>query len=320
MCDSYSHSQSQSQSQKGSATIIALVVVSLIAICVSSLMWQQDFEIRKTQIYKENTQVSWLQRSLIDVVRLVLKIDLVNSPGVDHLGEIWALPIENSRVEDYLKNQDLPEELRSIKFSGAIQDAQALFNIANLWDSNTSSINLSGLQTYANLLEQLGLNKNLADQTAQYVLRNNRRLQYLDELINIPGYNSDMLRKLSRFAIVLPEPTAINMNTTSSEILLALLPTLSQADAMRFIQLRVSMPLKSQNDITQLLTKIQPNRALQPLSSVEVKSDYWLAHTNMLIEQRSINTQALIRRFTTPQSDKNYTAVLWSKQRIIQVK
>ena len=73
MCDSYS--QSQSQSQKGSATLIALVVVSLIAICVSSLMWQQDFEIRKTQIYKENTQVSWLQRSLIDVVRLVLKID-----------------------------------------------------------------------------------------------------------------------------------------------------------------------------------------------------------------------------------------------------
>ncbi|MBZ1351844.1 type II secretion system minor pseudopilin GspK [Alcaligenaceae bacterium LF4-65] len=316
MCDSYS----QSQSQKGSATLIALVVVSLIAICVSSLMWQQDFEIRKTQIYKENTQVSWLQRSLIDVVRLVLKIDLVNSPGVDHLGEIWALPIENSRVEDYLKNQDLPEELRSIKFSGAIQDAQALFNIANLWDSNTSSVNLAGLQTYANLLEQLGLNKNLADQTAQYVLRNNRRLQYLDELINIPGYSSDMLRKLSRFAIVLPEPTAINMNTTSNEILLALLPTLSQADAMRFIQLRVSMPLKSQNDITQLLTKIQPNRALQPLSSVEVKSDYWLAHTNMLIEQRSIHTQALIRRFTTPQSDKNYTAVLWSKQRIIQVK
>jgi general secretion pathway protein K len=129
-----------------------------------------------------------------------------------------------------------------------------------------------------------------------------------------------VLRKLSRFAIVLPEPTAINMNTTSSEILLALLPTLSQADAMRFIQLRVSMPLKSQNDITQLLTKIQPNRALQPLSSVEVKSDYWLAHTNMLIDQRSINTQALIRRFTTPQPDKNYTAVLWSKQRIIQVK
>jgi type II secretory pathway component PulK len=86
MCDSYSQSQSQSQSQKGSATLIALVVVSLIAICVSSLMWQQDFEIRKTRIYKENTQVYWLQRSLIDVVRLVLRIDLQSSVSYAGIG------------------------------------------------------------------------------------------------------------------------------------------------------------------------------------------------------------------------------------------
>ena len=47
------HSHLQQQSQKGSATIIALIVVSLIAICASSLIWQQDFELRKTQIFKE---------------------------------------------------------------------------------------------------------------------------------------------------------------------------------------------------------------------------------------------------------------------------
>ena len=311
---------SHPESQKGSATIIALIVVSLIAICVSSLMWQQDFEIRKTRIYKENTQVAWLQRSLIDVVRLVLRIDLLNTQEVDHLGEIWALPIENSRIEDYLKNQDLPEELKSIKFSGSIQDAQALFNIANLWDVNISTVNLTGVQTYGNLLEQLGLNKNLADQTAQYVLRNNHRLQYLDELINVPGYSSDMLKKLSQFTIVLPEPTTVNLNTAPVEVLLALWPTLSQADATQFTRLRLSMPLKSQNDVAQLLTKIQPNKATQALSSVGVKSNYWLAQTNMVIEQRNISTQTLIQRFTTRQSDNNYTAVLWSKQKIVQVK
>lgn len=311
---------SHPESQKGSATIIALIVVSLIAICVSSLMWQQDFEIRKTRIYKENTQVSWLQRSLIDVVRLVLRIDLLNTQDVDHLGEIWALPIENSRIEDYLKNQDLPEELKSIKFSGSIQDAQALFNIANLWDVNISTINFTGVQTYGNLLEQLGLNKTLADQTAQYVLRNNQRLQYLDELINVPGYSSDMLKKLSQFTIVLPEPTTVNLNTAPVEVLLALWPTLSQADATQFTRLRLSMPLKSQNDVAQLLTKIQPNKATQALSSVGVKSNYWLAQTNMVIEQRNISTQTLIQRFSTRQSDNNYTAVLWSKQKIVQVK
>jgi type II secretory pathway component PulK len=170
------------------------------------------------------------------------------------------------------------------------------------------------------LLEQLGLNKNLADQTAQYVLRNNHRLQYLDELINVPGYSSDTVKKLSQFTIVLPEPTTINLTTAPVEVLLALWPTLSQADATQFTRLRLSMPLKSQNDISQLLTKIQPNKATQALSSVGVKSDYWLAQTNMVIEQRNISTQTLIQRFTTRQSDNNYTAVLWSKQKIVQVK
>ena len=299
---------------------MALIVVSLISICIASLVWQQDFEIRKTRIYKENTQVYWLQRSLIDVVRLVLRIDMSNSQGVDHFGEIWALPIENSSIDDFLKNQDLPEELRGVKFSGFIQDAQALFNISNLWDVNLITPNLGAIQTYSNLLEQLGLNKNLANQTAQYVLRNNRRLQYLEELINVPGYTSDTIKRISQFAIVLPEPTAINLNTASVEVMLAMWPTLSPADAIKLTQLRLAVPLKNQSDITTLLSKVLPNKILQSDSSVGVKSDYWIANTNMLIEQRNINTQTLIKRFITRQADNNFTAVLWSKQKVIQVK
>jgi predicted DNA repair protein MutK len=110
------------------------------------------------------------------------------------------------------------------------------------------------------------------------------------------------------------------LNTTSIEVLLALWPTLSQGDAARFIQLRLNMPSKSQNDISQLLSKIQPNKTIQALSSVGVKSNYWLAQTNMVIDQRNIYTQTLIQRFTARQSDNNYTAVLWSKQKIVQVK
>jgi len=307
------------RSQNGSATIMALIVVSLISICIASLVWQQDFEIRKTRIFKENTQVYWLQRSLIDVVRLVLRIDMSNSQGVDHYGEIWALPIENSSIDDFLKNQDLPEELKGIKFSGSIQDAQALFNISNLCDANLTTPNQVAIQTYSNLLEQLGLNKNLANQTAQFVLRTNRRLQYLDELINIPGYTSDTIRRLSQFAIVLPEPTAINLNTASVEVLLAIWPALSPADAIKLAQLRLAVPLKSQGDITTLLSKVLPNKALQTDSSLGVKSDYWLANTNMLIEQRNINTQTLIKRFIGRQSDNNFTVVLWSKQKVTQV-
>ena len=170
------------------------------------------------------------------------------------------------------------------------------------------------------MLGQLGLNRNLADQTAQYILLNNGQLQYLDELINVAGYSHDTIKRIRPFTIVLPEPTTVNINTTSIEVLLALWPSLSKTDAERFIQLRVSMPLKNYNDIAQLLSKIQPNKTIETLSSVDVKSDYWLANTNMLIDKRNINTQTLIKRFTTRQSDNNYTAILSSKQKIIQVK
>jgi len=298
--------------------VIALIVVSLITICVTSLAWQQNFEIRKTSIFKENTQIAWLQRSLIEVVRLVLRIDFMNDPAVDHLGEIWALPLENSRVEDYLKTQDLPEDLKNIRFSGYIQDAQGLFNIANLWDANLTTSDLGGIQAYGNLLQNLGLEKNLADQTARYVLNSRLKPQYLDDLLNIPGYSAETLKILKRFVILLPEPTALNINTSSAEVLLAYVPTFSQTDAQRFIQLRNNAPVKNRQDINRLFNVVKPNQTIQVTNQIDVRSNYWLAYTTMLIDQRNISGQTLIKRYATPQSDKNYTAVLWTKQKIVQ--
>jgi len=306
--------------QRGSATIVALIVVSLITICVTSLVWQQNFEIRKTSIFKENAQITWLQRPLLELVRLVLRIDLMNDPNVDHLGEIWALPIENSRVQDYLKTQDLPEDLRNIQFSGYIRDAQGLFNIANLWDVKISAPNLGGIQIYAALLQKIGLDKSLAEQTARYVISSNMKPQYLEDLINVPGYSAEAMQKISRFAILLPEPTAINVNTSPAEVLLALIPTFTQADAERFVQLRTSSPLKNKEEIIRLFNVIKPNQMTPVTNQMDIRSNYWLANINMIIDRRNINSQTLIKRFNTPQADRNYTAVLWTKEKTVQIK
>ena len=109
------------------------------------------------------------------------------------------------------------------------------------------------------------------------------------------------------------------MNTAPIEILRALLPTLSQADVTQFIQLRLNAPLKNQEDVSKLLAKVQPNRTLQATSAMDVKSNYWLANTNMIIDQRHIHTQTLIKRSSTRQPDNNYTSVLWSKQKTVQL-
>jgi general secretion pathway protein K len=313
-------SSPKKHTQKGSATIAALIVVGLVAICVTSLVWQQHFEIRKLNTYKDYSQIKWLQRSVTDLTRLVLKIDVQNDPGIDHLGEIWALSIDNSKVKDYIKAEELPEELKNVQFSCAITDAQGLFNLANLWDKNITTPNLQAIQVYGYLLDVLGFDRGLAQITAKQVMISNIRLQYLEDLLNIPGYTPQMINKLSQFVIVLPEPTNININTTSTEVFMANFPSFSLAEAQIVMQARIKTPLKNQVQITQLLSNIKPNQATVANPQIDVKSEYWLANTSMVIDQRNINTRTLIKRSPAAQLNANYTTVLWSKQKITQLR
>lgn len=310
----------KNKGQKGSATIAALIVVGLVAICVTSLVWQQDFAIRKLNTYKDHTQINWLQRSVTDLIRLVLKIDVLNDPNVDHLGEIWALNLDNSKVKDYIKAEELPEELKNVQFSCAITDAQGLFNLANLWDKNMTTPNLQAIQTYGYLLDVLGFDRGLAQSTAKQVIISNLRPQYLEDLLHIPGYTPQMMNKLSQFVIVLPEPTNININTTSTEVFMANFPSFSLAEAQIVMQARVKTPIKNKAQITQFLSNIKPNQATVANPQIDVKSQYWLANTSMVIDQRNITTRTLIKRSPEAQTNSNFTTVLWSKQKITQLR
>ena len=310
----------QKHSQRGSATIVALIVVGLVAICVTSLIWQQNFEIRKLNAFKETTQINWLQRSVIDLIRLVLKIDVQNDPNVDHLGEIWALRIDNSKVQDYIKAEELPEELKGVQFSGSITDAQGYFNLANLWDPTMTAPNLQVIQAYGNLLQALGFDRNLAERTARQVIVSNFKPQFLEDLLNIPGYTPQMIKKLSQFVILLPEPTNININTTSTEVFMANFPSFSLAEAQMVMQARVKTPLKSQEDISQLLSNMHPTQGTVANIPIDVKSQYWLANTSIVIDQRNISTMTLIKRNPISTQNSNFTTVLWSKQKITQLR
>jgi len=305
--------------QTGSATIVALIVVSLVAMCVTTLIWQQNFAIRKLEIYKSSTQVFWLQHSLIDVIRLVLRIDVQNDPNIDHLGEIWALPLENSKVQDYLKTEELPEDLKRVQFSGSIQDAQSMFNIANLWDASMTVPNLDSIKIYTQLLQQIGIDSSLAEQTVKHVINSNSKPQFLDDLLNIPGYTPEIINLLSPFVILLPEPTTINMNTVSLEVFKALFPLFSTSEAEKFMLLRTNTPLKSLTDLNQVFGSIHPNQASPLNSMIDVKSNYFLAHTAVRIDKRNISSRTLIKRFFTPQVDRSYTSVIWTRQKTVQV-
>jgi type II secretory pathway component PulK len=50
------------RSSSGSTTIIALIVVGIVAVIVSNLGWKQHLEIRQLENVRDQVQVGWLQK------------------------------------------------------------------------------------------------------------------------------------------------------------------------------------------------------------------------------------------------------------------
>ena len=300
------------QSDHGSATVTALIVVGVAAIIIASLMWRQQLQIRNIETTRDRMQVQWLQHGMIDFARLVLTQDQRTSAS-DHLGEAWALPLSDSKVADFLKNVDIPDELQSVSVNGGITDAQGLFNLTNLWNANLQ-ISPNGVLEYSRLLNVLGLNPNLAQLTAQAVQEKQMAIQDIHDLIGIPGYDASTIKVLRSFVTVLPNTTTINVNTAPAEVLIAAFTGLSRSSANAIVQNRSNSPAKTLEDINSLLTRSGAGTNVTvDASLVNVNSQFWLASTEVKLGSGIFKNASLIQRSQSPMALGNYTQVVWNR-------
>ena len=302
-----------SHGEKGSATITALIVVGVAAVLIAGLMWRQELQIRALENLRDRTQASWLQRAAIDFARLVLVEDQKTSQS-DHLGEAWALPLIDSKVADFLKNVDVPDEISNVTVLGGLIDAQGIFNLTNLWDAGFKSINPSGVQTYANLLEALGLDRNIAQKTAQLFLDRGLPLTDIESLSLVPSCTRLVLMKLVPFITILPVPTKINVNTASAEVLIAIFPGMSRSSAEAFVRQRNLNPIKSFDGIASLFSRIGSSQNItSSLDVVDVRSQFWLAHSEIRMRSNRFISSALIQRSTTILPSGDFTQIIWNR-------
>jgi general secretion pathway protein K len=120
--------------QRGVAIITALIVVAAATIAIAGMLWRQSVAVRKLENQNSLDQARWLARSAVAWSRLILLQDARTST-VDHLGEIWAVPLAETRVANTLNGGaggSRPEDSADAAISGHIVDAQARFNLANL--------------------------------------------------------------------------------------------------------------------------------------------------------------------------------------------
>lgn len=321
--------------QRGAALLAALLVVAVVTTLVSGLLWREHLRVRTLENQRLRDQAQWLGTGSLDWARLILREDLYSTMGVDHLGEVWAIPIAETPLSDFINNQGGGGDLvladgEETWLQGMIVDATSRFNLTSLvevvnpagdrgWVAATQ-INPEAVLIFARLLQQVGLDSSAAARVAQYLL-SSRPVQItqsdgplpltrVQDLIRvIPGASAEQLAQLAQSVVILPRPTPVNANTADPVVLAAVLGV-DAGQANQVIADRNQGFYQSYSALVGRLQQRFPQVALVSARNLGVSSEYFwvverLRHGRMLLTQ-----QALVARRMGP---GNTTQVLWLK-------
>jgi len=153
--------------QQGVAVITALLLTTLAVTIVTSLFWLQQVQVRSMENQRLQLQTRWILRGALDLSRLILNQDVMDSPNFTQLNGVWATPLEETRLDDYVERERLQGESFNATLSGRMTDAQSRYNLGNL--ATNRQINTAQLEMFQRLLENLRLDTGMARGVADLV-------------------------------------------------------------------------------------------------------------------------------------------------------
>jgi general secretion pathway protein K len=156
--------------QRGVAIITALLLTALAITIVTSLFWQQQVQVRSMENQRLHLQTRWIVRGALDYARLILQQD-GRSSSITALDGIWATPLAETRLDDYVERERVEGDNYKATLSGQISDAQSRYNLANL--ATGKNINPGQVAMFRRLLSGLQIDSGLA-QTAAQALANSQ--------------------------------------------------------------------------------------------------------------------------------------------------
>lgn len=254
--------------QGGAALLAAMLTLTLVATLASAAAWHQWRSVEVERLERSRAQAAWLLVGALDWARLILRED-ARSGGADHLGEPWAVALQESRLSSFLATDPSSSALLAdaasdnVFLSGQMQDMQAKVNVYNLVEAGriapapmatlTKLFDLQGLD----LAELSALAENL--RFASDVSADNRSQgrapllpQRVDQLTWL-GLSRASLERLSPFITWLPQRTPVNVNTASVEVLYASVPGLEMDGARKIVTQRAQQHFKSLNEVGNLV-------------------------------------------------------------------
>lgn len=300
--------------QRGAALLQAMLTVTLVATLASAALWQQWRQVEIEIAERGRSQTHWMMTGALDWTRLILREDAISAQGagVDHGGEPWALPVQESKLSTFLsQDQQWREGDAEVFLSGQITDAQSRLNVMNLIEDGKPSP--LAMASFAALFERLQLPQSELQALASQLLASTRTAalsgavrgplapQHTAELVWL-GLSPASLAALQAHITVLPEPTPVNLNTASAEVLSASLPGLDMARARQAVALRERSPWTSLNAAREALGAAGLQLHEKQHS---VQSRYFEVLGRMRIDQVVQQERALMRR------DGGQVRMLW---------
>jgi general secretion pathway protein K len=292
-------------SQCGAALLLAMLTVALVATFAAASLWKQWRSVEVETAERARIQSGWILTGALDWARLLLREDQMGAGagGADHLGEPWAVPLQEARLSSFLAadqnntTTDFGPEVMEAFLSGQIIDLQSLLNVTDLV-TNRGQVNPDDVEAFARLFEILGLPRSELDKMVEnlrFAIASTvappsspqapLQPQRVSDLVWL-GLSPQTVAVLEPYVTILPEPTPVNANTASAEVIAAA-GGIDLAEAQRLVQVRAAQYFKSREAI---MTNLQPGAPASPRLAVnsrlfEVRS--LLRLDNLVVEERA---------------------------------
>lgn len=295
--------------QRGAALLLAMLIVTLVATLTAGMVWQQWQAIEVEGAERARSQASWLVQGAVDWARLILRTDQQDTKhlNIDSLDEVWATPLQDVRLSEFLAadRDNTPDSSGLDAFlTGRISDAQSRYNLRNLVQDEQEDADRH-LQLMQRLCDTLGLPRDVATRIADGMNGASLAEDQIDDAERVTpgsplapmrmeqmawlGLDSETIRRLEPFVVILPSITKINLNTAPPEVLMAAIEGLDRATAERLLRARLSGGLPSLAEAKKLL----PERVKMPDNLLDVKSQYFevlgeLRYDSFVLRERSL--------------------------------
>ena len=293
--------------QTGAALLTAMLTVALVASMAAAALWQQWRGVEVETAERTRTQSLWVLTGALDWARLILRED-ARSGGADHLGEPWAVPLEEARLSTFLatdKNNtaDTTETVAHVFLSGRITDLQGRMNVLNLVENG--KVSAPWQRAFSRLFAQLGLPsaelaavaENLRFAQDNAAENGSSALaplmpQRVDQLRWL-GLSESSLARLGAYITVLPVRTPVNLNTASVTVLYACIPTLDLEQAQRLASSRQTGHFRTLADAAKVVTGIAGELADGQHS---VNSRFFEVQGRLRLDQTVVEERSVVQR------------------------